>query len=446
MVILLFTPTISPRIRYIAEYIFHDYLQIDCQLTDSVEEFKACDSMKLSYASQPIGNELFVWQHPLLLQTSVEPQSISILKFNKLPAFFGCEHPQAVFPFDLFAASFYLISRYEEYLPHTPDRFGRFSAKNSLAVNENFLQKPLVNIWAKWLGEKLRERFPQIQIPLRKFDYIPTYDIDQPYAHLYRGIIVNSGGIVKSLLHRHFRESKERLLTLIRHKKDKYDTYGFQFALQKKYGFKPYYFVLCATVKSKYDRVLSINNKKIIALINRLSKYGHVGIHPSFASDSDARKIGAEIKLLSSVLQNSVIYSRQHYLLLKMPQTYQALLSHRIKADFTMGYASRPGFRASVCTPFHFFDLTKNESTSLTIYPLAYMDGTLNYYMELSRLDAQLLIKDLVNEVKAVNGLFISLWHNSSLSDSGRWRGWRAVYKYTLDYADSMCDKPEEII
>jgi len=443
MHILIFSPKITPRIRYIAEYIFHDYLQVDYGLTDSVKQFSATKTLKLVYADEPIDGALFVWQHPLLLQETIEKQAISLLTYNDLPAFFGTDHPQALFPFDLFAASFYLMSRYEEYLPHTPDRFGRFSPKNAIAASAGFLHKPIVNIWAKWLAGKLQEAFPEFVFPKRQFQYLPTYDIDQPYAYQHRGIIINGAGLTKSIVKRHFNEAKTRLLTLIRQKRDAYDTYGFQFKMQEKFGFRPYYFILCAQERGEHDVVLDTNNKHIVNLLHRIKRHGFIGIHPSFASASDSEKIRMELKRLSTVLDSPIVHSRQHYLLLKIPQTYHALLSNGIMFDFSMGYASRPGFRASVCTPFHFFDLTTNQTASLTIYPLTYMDGTLNDYMGLSRLDAQLLVKKLIDEVKAVDGLFISLWHNSSLSDSGHWRGWRAVYNYTLEYADSLSKKSD---
>ena len=41
-------------------------------------------------------------------------------------------------PFDVFAAGFYLLSRYEEYLPHIKDRFHRFPAKKVWPIRMAF--------------------------------------------------------------------------------------------------------------------------------------------------------------------------------------------------------------------------------------------------------------------------------------------------------------------
>ncbi|MTK53467.1 polysaccharide deacetylase family protein [Paludibacter sp.] len=444
MEILIYTSQITSRIRYITDYIFHDYLLLDCVLTDSADHFRSSLALKMSYGTSALGDELFVAQHPLLLEDGLHEQNTAVFQYNGMPVFFGTKSELSSFPFDLFAASFYLITRYEEYLPHSTDKFGRYSPKNALAVKENFLEQPLVNLWAKELLSELQKRYPTVEFPKREFDFLPTYDIDQPYAYLHRNFAVNFGGLLKSLIKSHFREAKNRFLIMIRYRKDQYDTYGFQFALQQQFGFKACYFVLCALKKGKYERALACDSRHVKRLMQKLEHHGEVGIHPSFSSDSDDVKIRKEIDRFSELVSKPIVISRQHYLLLKMPQTYRSLIANGIKADYSMGYASRPGFRASVCTPFKWFDLSANEVTPLVIYPFAYMDGTLNYHMQSSRMDAELLIQRLINNVKAVDGLFVSVWHNSSLSNSGKWHGWRSVYKHSIEYAAALCNIKEE--
>ena len=40
-----------------------------------------------------------------------------------------------------------------------------------------------------------------------------------------------------------------------------------------------------------------------------------------------------------------------------------------------------------------------------------------------------------MQKVKAVNGNFISVWHNESLCDKGIWVGWKEVYEKMLNTA-----------
>jgi hypothetical protein len=111
------------------------------------------------------------------------------------------------------------------------------------------------------------------------------------------------------------------------------------------------------------------------------------------------------------------------------------LIENDILDDYTMGYASQPGFRASICTPYYFYDLDVERETPLRINPFAVMDGTLKDYMDLTPADAFEIIDNLITEVKKVNGVFISLWHNESLSDKLRWKGWRNLYEKLLEKA-----------
>ena len=97
-----------------------------------------------------------------------------------------------------------------------------------------------------------------------------------------------------------------------------------------------------------------------------------------------------------------------------------------------MGFASQVGFRAGICTPFLWFDLEENKSTDLKIIPFQVMDGTLNQYLKLKPKEALNLIESIKKEVKSVNGLFVTLWHNESLSEIREWKGWRTVYEQMI--------------
>ncbi|MBB3186386.1 polysaccharide deacetylase family protein [Microbacter margulisiae] len=436
MEILIYTPTLTPRIQYIFDYIFADYLQIAYNLTTSYEIFQAFDGAKFAYSTEPVKGAAWIWQHPLLLENNVRSQNILLFKHQDLPAFFGTDNVRSLIPFDMFAASFYLMTRYEEYLsPERKDRFGRYQAKYSLAVKGDFLQKPLVNCWIMAFMEKWLPGRDFKEFSARTFTYIPTYDIDNAYQFRHKGFVVNAAGMIKDLLRGRFRLFKDRIGTLLRLQRDAYDNYGFIFMLNKRFKLHPYFFILCAEKRGKYDRNLSLTNKAFRRLLFLLKQNGTVGLHPSFASGKDLSKITAEKKSLELVLKTSLKYSRQHYLLIHLPETYRALHEAGLQCDFTMGYASRVGFRASVCTSFRFFDLLRNEATDFRIQPLVYMDGTFNDYMQLSRKESEREIIKLIDEVKAVNGEFVSLWHNSSLAGKGHWRGWKAIYYNTLEYA-----------
>ncbi|MFM7054505.1 MAG: hypothetical protein ACKOX7_07175, partial [Bacteroidota bacterium] len=84
---------------------------------------------------------------------------------------------------------------------------------------------------------------------------------------------------------------------------------------------------------------------------------------------------------------------------------------------------------------FYFYDLDNEQVTSLRIHPFAVMDATLKYYMRIKPEEAMDHIRPVIREVRQVNGDFISLWHNESLSENKIWAGWRDVYRQMVEEA-----------
>jgi hypothetical protein len=153
-----------------------------------------------------------------------------------------------------------------------------------------------------------------------------------------------------------------------------------------------------------------------------------VGIHPSYFSNISPEEIAFEKDELVFQIDKEIIISRQHYLMLDLPKTYRNLIAAGLKEDYTLAFADVAGFRASTCTPFFWYDLEKEEITDLKLFPTTVMDQTLKRYMALSIDKANLVIEELMENVKKVNGTFISLWHNESVDDFKGWKGWKKVY------------------
>jgi hypothetical protein len=412
---------------------FKDILGIDFKLTTDIEAFRNYQGAKLSYTHNSISNELFFISRSLLFESGITEQNISVFENNYNPVFFATGKASAM-PFDVFAASFYLVSRYEEYLPHIRDEHDRFDAKDSLAFISGFLEKPLVNIWAIQLKQLIKEKYPTLVFPKSKFEFISTLDIDNAYAYREKGFTRSLGGYLKSLSIGNFSEVTERTRVLLGLEKDPYDTYDFQLEMLKKYKFKSIYFFLLGDYGPN-DKNLPIESKKFQSLIKMLADYAQVGIHPSYGSNNSKQQLKKEIGRLSHVLHRDVTQSRQHFLKLRMPDTYRNLIEFDITDDYTMGYATQVGFRASICTPFNFYDLDTETETKLKIHPFAMMEGTLKYRMKIYPKDAMAKIKQLIDEVKAVDGVFISLWHNDTVNNRKIWRGWKTVYEDMVIYA-----------
>lgn len=431
--LLIHTSKITGRCRYIFNLFFKDIFGIDFEITSDVVRFKEYTAEKLSYGSAPFADEVFIQSHKLLFETGITEQNVQPFEWNKNIVFFSATKNSSL-PFDPFAAAFYLVSRYEEYLPHIRDSHDRYNAFESLAFKHNFLHKPVVNIWAALIKELLSKKYSGIKFPERKYKYISTIDIDNAFAYKEKGMMRTLGGYAKSFLQLDFSLIAERTKVLLGISRDPYDTYEKLFDIQVRYKLRPIYFILLGDYADN-DKNISPENHKFRSLIKNLADHAEVGIHPSYESNKNKNQLQKEVKRLSSILNSEIAKSRQHFLKLRLPDTYRNLIELDITNDYTMGYANQIGFRAGICTPFNFYDIDLETETQLKIHPFAVMDATLKYYMKVEPQNALSHVKPLIDEVRAVNGVFISLWHNETLSNDKVWRGWMNVYEEIVKYA-----------
>jgi len=428
--LLIFVPKITPRISYTFSLFFNSIFYADYKITENENEYKAYEGPKFNYSTRPIEDEnLFFYSSSLLSETGINNQSILVSEWNGLKIFYQVN--KGVLPLDLFAASFYLVSRYEEYLAVSLDKHKRFRANDSLAFKNQFLNLPLVNLWALELKKILLEKYPKLSIKENTYAAIHTVDIDIAYAHLGRTWKITLGSYLRAFLRFDFKEIADKTFTLIGSRKDKYDTYDYQESTFKKYSLKPIYFFLAGN-RGKYDKNVSPETKRFHELIKKLESFADIGIHPSYKSNSVPEIVEQEIKRIENSLSTRITKSRQHFLKISLPETYRCLTKLNIRDDYSLAYASYPGFRASICTPFLFYDLQKEETLPVKVHPSIVMDGTLNDYMNISTSESVFIIKDLIKKVKQCNGEFISILHNDNLSELGRWKGWREVFEVMI--------------
>jgi hypothetical protein len=186
---------------------------------------------------------------------------------------------------------------------------------------------------------------------------------------------------------------------------------------------------------STNDKNLPVDNHSFIKLIKSIADHADIGIHPSFESNRYPYKLEKEIKNLSKVFHKEITKSRQHFLKLSFPETYKQLIELDIEEDYTMGYASDVGFRAGTCTPFYFYDLDLEIETKLKIFPFQIMEATLLYYLKLNPENSIELCKQIIKEVKEVNGSLYTLWHNETVSEYRQWKNWKRVFVETVKYS-----------
>ncbi|PKO98232.1 MAG: hypothetical protein CVU14_08430 [Bacteroidetes bacterium HGW-Bacteroidetes-9] len=433
--LLIYSEKITPRVQYITNLILGDILGVKFSLTSNIADYEGFDGARIAYHSQQLvqGKELIIIPSGLLTEKGINSHQLNFIDYDYSRAFFTVYSKLSPIPFDLFSAAFYMVSRYEEYLPYMRDQHGRFSEKSGIAMQQGFQQVPVVNRWALSLKNLLQEMFPGLKFKTNEFNFVPTIDIDSAWAYQHKGLIRTIGGFMKDISDFDFSEFRKRTRVLLRMEKDPFDTYDLILDLHRRFNLKPYFFILFAEYGLN-DKNVPVNNASFQTLVKSLADYARVGIHPSYASNSNPALLSREIFRLSQVLRAEITVSRQHFLKLSLPDTYRNLINLDITDDFTMGYAGQTGFRAGICSTFKWYDLEAETPTELRIHPFALMDGTLRDYLNVDASDAIAHIRPLIDQVKAVDGTFISLWHNESFSNEKRWVNWVGVYEQMLDY------------
>jgi hypothetical protein len=422
---LIYTKQITPRIQYVFDFVFTEQIGLSYSITDDEQVVKNNSSEKLAYHDAELDGLQIFNGSSILFEEGVQLQEIHTITWENINCPFVTG--KGILPFDVFAAIFYLITRYEEYLPHEQNKYGQFQAKESFAFKNNFLLLPVIDIWIAELKRKIQAKYPAIKLKKKQFNTTMSYDMDTAYAYKGRTRWVSFGGWAKDALQMKFDKISKRIGVLFHNDKDEYDTYDHIIKSNATLKNKPLFFFLTGE-RGKFNKNINPQSNDFNQLVNNLKIHGHIGIHPSYESPRNKQMILSEKCLLENVAGLTVTKSRQHYLRFYMPTTYNHLLNCGITDDYTMGYAELPGFRASTCSTFYFYDVVADSCTNLKIHPITFMEGTFAEDMRLLPNEALPKMKLLIDEVKKVNGEFICIWHNHTISNTGFWRGWHIVH------------------
>ena len=425
--LLIYTHKITPRLTYIMRHIFVNILGIELDFTTKVEEFIKHTGPKITYTKQPLQNEFFIRSNDLLFEQGINDIQLNIGDYDGTPCFFQAGE-RSTLPFDIFAASFFMLSRYEEYLPHVKDIHGRFSPKDSIAFQNGFLKKPVVDIWAFKLLNALKERFADLEYKNKTYDFISVIDVATSHCYANRGLMRGVIGMLMDLGTFKLKRVVERIAVGLNRQKDPYDNYNELIALHKKYKIKCNFFFQFADY-SKYDKNVSTNSIKFKSLIKHVADYMPVSLAASYSSFSDLELLKKEKANLEEVINRPVNNCKMRYNRVDVPQTYRNLIAAEFTNDFTMGYTFELGFRAGTCTPFQFYDIPLEVKQPIKVHPFAIHDISLSKIKKDEEIYRQ--IELLTNEVKKVNGTLIAMFSNEVLGNKED-RDWMTVYSEVI--------------
>lgn len=423
--LLIYIPATSPRIKYVFELLFRHELGIDYRTTSDAVEFMNYEAEKLTYSTSRNINEFFIKASPLLFENDIRKREIHVEEKYDVKVLFSNNESCDV-GFDIFSAIFYMVSRYEEYLPFEPDRFGRYPATDGLAFKNNFLQTPVVNVWIGLFKKILKTRFPSLKIKSAAFKAIVTYDVDVAYKYKGRNFYRALGSTAKDLLKLSWKNIFQRIMVLMKKQKDPWDVYEALAKTIKQHQLPSIFFFLLGD-KSPNDRNLDYKSRLMTNLVRKVMSFSEIGIHPSFYTSALPEKIVIEKGRLEKISGKKIVKSRQHFLKFNLPDTYNSLLAAGITEDYSMVFPAQAGFRAGTCRPFYFYDLKNEKATPLKIFPVTFMEGTFINNKPGFAFALQQIIY-LMNEVRKVNGTFISIWHNHTVSETKEYKEWKNIH------------------
>jgi len=419
MHLIVFSTLLTPRIKYIFNFIFKDILKAEVEFTGNSQYFLQSDNIKISYGELPLADELFFKSTSLLLSNKVEEFNLKTTLFGEYQVPFPVK--DSLLPFDVFAASFFIVSRYEEYL-HQKTSTEDFKANKSHQYKWRILDKPIIDEWALILKNLILKKYPGFKFYDKKFVQQPTINFTIT-PNVPDGFLSKTKFFISSV----FKKENVYLTS----KFDKITGLGvdneavladLEKSLDKKNN--PLFFIGFPNVPDEYIRRNGISNllaEKSVGLLK-----------PCDNETQNVSGIKEAVSKLKKIHPEQINLNSQQLEVLRFPICYLNLLNSGINSDYSMGYADTAGFRAGTCTPFNWYDLQLEKVTPLSVKSYCISDSVLQFkHLE----EAKKIVNDYIDAVKVVDGAFFSSWQLRSLSNNYKYKKLKTVFNEMLKSA-----------
>lgn len=419
--------SITPRLQYMAAWLGQRLQAKPLPLVTAVAALPLQVPV-INYSTQQVAQIQYEIQPDgLLYETGIAEKAVPQGRWQNQPIIFPAtagDHP-----FDVLAAAFYCITRYEEYLPNYElDEYGRYSHTNSMLFQLGWLKRPIVDEWLLQLTTALQERFPEWQPVPTKASTLLSFDVDLAWSYLHKGFWRNAGGAVKSLLRKDRAALQQRWAVLQQKAPDPYDVFA---AIQQQHTaahIPAQYFFLLAQTQKGYDKNITPNSKALQALMRQTATHSAVGLHASWAASLQASVLQQEQNILQHILQMPNQSNRMHYINFRLPQTFRELVQVGIRKEYSMGYGTINGFRAGTSVPYYWYDLEAECSTDLEIHPFGWMDANSIFEQKDTPADAAIELQLMQQRVQQSGGQMMTIWHNHLLGLDALGRQWWPVF------------------
>ncbi len=394
--------------------------------------FIKAHNLWLDNASMP-ETPLNIWQ------ASKEGYDLNLVR-NEIPILYGkpgiiSSKDSININFDIFGSAFFMLSRYEELLSGNYDNHERFPAIESLAYQEGFLDRPIINEYLEVLKYCLISLWPELNLIKRSSKNFITCDVDWPYdpslyslkylvKKIIRLIFIDKN--IASALKRIFLYSKNKFY---KQKQDSYyDGIKFIMDMNETFGNKvAFYFISHYTSKLDTLKDSEFDSIRIRSLMKEINNRGHeIGVHPGYNTFNNSGNFKNTVERLRKILKEEkidqkYIGGRQHFLRWDVSQTPKLWEANNLLYDSTLSYADNAGFRCGICYEYSMYDLIERRALHLKQRPLIAMESSIiskNYEGLGYGKKSMKRFEHLKNTCHQFNGTFALLWHNSHFQNN----------------------------
>lgn len=460
--------TYIPERSYIMQTIFHHFLDIEIQLhiDERSDVLMEADDNQTDTTLR-IADVLFqTSKNNWLTKDSLPERPLCVwdtrgilydahLVSSKLPVIYGHKpyngtlskgylretQKELYLGLDIFGSAFFMLTRYEEYVKPDRDQHDRFKATASLAYQEGFLDRPIINEYIEILWYCIKRLWPSMERKQRNFRTVVSHDVDVPFAQAFTGIpqlLRSCGGDIMK------RKSPSMALNRIAswqavkkgyYKQDLNYTFDRIMDISEQNNIKSAFYFKTACTNTTFDNNYSVDHPYIRQLMRDIHNRGHeIGLHPSYETYRNLEQTKLEYQKLLQVCDEENIQQdrwggRQHYLRWNAPVTWQNWAVAGLNYDSTLAYADHAGFRCGICYEYPVYDLIKRQQLLLTECPLVVMEGSIlgEQYMNLNGQEILDYMQKLKQRCQQFNGDFTLLWHNSSFTAEKLWKRYEDI-------------------
>lgn len=320
----------------------------------------------------------------------------------------------AVIGLDIFASTFFMLSRWEESLLGREEK-GDCEESQLFCVKHGIHQRPIVNEYADFL----RQLLPlDLSFSTRHYEVVLSHDVDGFLTPSWSRIAKD---FVKQTVHG---APKNKVLNLtwkeeIKYKQafpSAYSQFELYTNLTEKCNIQEwFYFKVCG--KGETEATYLFDDKQTKEIVDKLKENNNphfiLGFHPSQNTFGKKQQWDKEVSRITELLREKPNIGRNHHLL----YNFDTLRMWEGISDSTLDISNcvfhyRQGFRSGVCVPYHLFDLYRRKVMNLVEHPCQIMDTVVRYNGKTKSADERWRdIQTVVEQVKEYQGELVLTWH-----------------------------------